>query len=58
MKEKKTFCGYSIDKFSLGTLGIHSKNISFKVSRYKTEQSQNKNLTHIPLLHELILELL
>jgi hypothetical protein len=54
MKEKKTFCGYSIDKFSLGTLGIHSKNISFKVSRYKTEPSQNKNLTRISLLHELI----
>ena len=33
---------------------IHSKNISFKVSSYKTEQSQNKNLTRISFLHELI----
>ena len=37
---------------------IYSKNISFKVSRYKTELSQNKNLTRISLLHELIWELL
>ncbi|MND40978.1 hypothetical protein D3C80_317260 [compost metagenome] len=33
---------------------IYSKNISFKVSSYKTEPSQNKNLTRISLLHELI----